>query len=622
MSSKVLIVEDERLIARDLAFQLTQLGYTVVAIADRADEAIAATQQHHPDLIVMDIQIKGEVNGIVTATHIRAEFDCPILFLTAHADNLTIQEAQAAQPFGYLVKPVDAQSLKAAIEVALTRAETERSLRSIPPVHYSYQAGGSLSADAPSYVVRQADRTLAEALQRGEFCYVFNSRQMGKSSLRVRMKAQLERQGDRCAAIDLTNIGSEQVTPEQWYKGIASELWRSFNLTSMTPFKAWWEEQAGLSPVQQLSRFMDDLLLEHCPTQRLFIFIDEIDSILSLKFPSDDFFALIRHCYNRRAEDARYNRLTFALFGVATPSDLIQDRTRTPFNIGHAIELNGFQPSEIDALVPGLATLSPQPEQLLQDILYWTEGQPFLTQKLCTLLLKQAESEQSNLLPSVLQPLLEQWETADEPEHLRTIRDRLLRNEAIAHQILGDYQTILQSGSIPIDDSTAQKELLLSGLVDKQSGQLRVRNRLYATVFDLNWVNKHLMQLRPYGSAIAQWSNTTTEPSQYLLRGQALHQAQTWAQGKTLSPADAQYLADSAAAEQRLADAQALTINRKMGELERDKFHLKWLLFGALSLVFLMAFLWFISLQRDMTQKKKHSALLPFVGSSHFIIQL
>ena len=100
-----------------------------------------------------------------------------------------------------------------------------------------------------------------------------------------------------------------------------------------------------MSPVQRLGELIEELLLAKLP-QPLVIFIDEIDSVLSFKEPLDDFFALIRACYNKRAQKSEYKRITFALLGVATPSDLISDAARTPFNIGLAIELHGFNLQE------------------------------------------------------------------------------------------------------------------------------------------------------------------------------------------------------------------------------------------------------------------------------------
>ncbi len=122
---------------------------------------------------------------------------------------------------------------------------------------FDYQVGGSLSINSPTYVVRSADRNLYKALKQGEFCYTLNARQMGKSSLMVRMMHHLQHEEFSCAAIDMTRIGSENVTPEQWYKGFAVELWRSFGLPNKVNLKTWWNERKDISPVQRLSQFIE-----------------------------------------------------------------------------------------------------------------------------------------------------------------------------------------------------------------------------------------------------------------------------------------------------------------------------------------------------------------------------
>jgi len=168
---------------------------------------------------------------------------------------------------------------------------------------------------------------------------------------------RLKAEGAACAAIDLTKIGSQDITPDQWYAGVMRRLVTSFRLP--INLRLWLQDREFLPPVQRLSEFIEQVLLESVSSP-IVIFIDEIDSILSLNFRTEDFFAFLRACIE-------YHSLTFALLGVAAPYDLIQDKRQTPFNIGRAIELQGFRPEEVQPLLDGLVAQVSNPTAVMAD---------------------------------------------------------------------------------------------------------------------------------------------------------------------------------------------------------------------------------------------------------------
>ena len=126
---RILIVEDESIVAKDIQMSLRKLGYNVVAICSNGEDAIRAAEEHGPDLVLMDIMLKGDMSGIEAAEQIRSRFNMPIIYLTAYADESTLSKAKITEPYGYIIKPFKEIDLRTSIEMAQYKHQKETDVR-------------------------------------------------------------------------------------------------------------------------------------------------------------------------------------------------------------------------------------------------------------------------------------------------------------------------------------------------------------------------------------------------------------------------------------------------------------------------------------------------------------
>ncbi|MGI8936327.1 MAG: AAA-like domain-containing protein, partial [Phormidesmis sp.] len=357
-----------------------------------------------------------------------------------------------------------------------------------------YTVGGTVQANEGGiYITRQADKELLQLCEESTFAYVLTPRQMGKSSLMIRTAEQLIDAGRQAVIVDLTQIGT-QLSADTWYSDFLDLV--ASQLMLATDVRQWWQANAQSGLTLRLTRFFQEVVLAEV-SEPIVIFVDEIDTTLSLGF-TDDFYAAIRYLYVARSTDSRLRRLSFVLIGVATPADLIQDPKRTPFNIGQRVDLTDFTAQEALPLTVGLGLAAEKEQQILEGVLYWTGGHPYLTQRLCRALVDQSAQgwTAAAVGPVVAETFLGQMSEQD--NNLQFVRDMLTKRapKPLAQEVLTTYRDIYRSRQPVFDEeqNLVKSHLKLSGVVRREGKRLQVRNRIYREVFSPQWIREHLPQ--------------------------------------------------------------------------------------------------------------------------------
>jgi len=345
--------------------------------------------------------------------------------------------------------------------------------------------GGTLRANTPSYVKRPADDELFNALMNGEYCYILTARQMGKSSLMIRTSQKLKERNIQSAVVDIQGIGINKI--REWYASLLSRIRRGLKLS--VDIDAWMKQKSNIGFGLLFSEFIQDVVLTEI-ADPVVIFLDEVDWMIMIDF-RDDFLASIRSIYNARAQYPEFNRISFVLLGVASPADLISEPTRTPFNIGHSIPLQELSLEDATPLQYGLELVCPgEGKRILERIFYWTNGHPYLTQKICKSIAEAGRADWHDSDVDLLVERLFLTEESRKEANLKFIQDRILSNEQSV-QMLKIYSRVRRTKVRENGQSILQNQLMLSGLLTSRDGYLEVRNLIYHVFFNDRWINQN-----------------------------------------------------------------------------------------------------------------------------------
>lgn len=375
-------------------------------------------------------------------------------------------------------------------------ASSENMAKMAPLPARRFHAGGVVPLGQAFYIERDADQRLVSELLQGRLCYILGTRQIGKSSLRVRAITELRRQGAKAASLNLQGFG---FPPEaEWYRGLIQRAAKELEL----PFSAseFFERHAHSGPVHQWTSFFHEVVLPNIDAP-VVIFFDEIDTVLSpdFRFSTDAFFASLRSLYEEvRGSFSHRPQLTFCLIGVATPEELIKDPVRSPFNLDNErLVLDDFTARQAEVLLPGLSVLPGSAEDWLAMVMSWTDGHPYMTQRLCQYLVDHPRpihelpgdvtraAVTTLFLSGHKDPNLSFAEA--QFQHISDHHER--------HSVVSLYRRIYIGDRVLYEpQDRLQSLLLLSGMVKlRQVGDERrlvARNRIFREVFGAKWIQE------------------------------------------------------------------------------------------------------------------------------------
>jgi WD40 repeat protein len=366
-----------------------------------------------------------------------------------------------------------------------------------------FSVGAPLHAVRAGYIRRNADQQLLDSLVGGGNAHVIAPARSGKTSLIAAVSAQLQSQGFRVAVIDLAQISDRDGGTDvgRWYYNIAYRLVRQLRLK--TDLLTWWQDKSMLSNRQRLVEFYTEVVLVNIQ-ERVVIFIDGIHCIAGQPF-AEHLLASIRVAHKSRVTDPEFNRLGFVLLGECDPQSLVSLDALSPFTVSQQIQLPDFSREELGIFRTELNLPLDDAEKALDHIFDWTNGQPYLVQKLARSVAREgcAGDIEDQVDRIARQQLAGRAALQNEP-HINYINREILKDRKHCEALLNLYGKMRKGVPVRYDPgSMPQRKLITLGLVVvAKDGRLAVRNRVYEAVFTARWANENL-PVRLRGPAIA-----------------------------------------------------------------------------------------------------------------------
>jgi hypothetical protein len=357
-----------------------------------------------------------------------------------------------------------------------------------------YNPGGTLAIDHPTYVVRDADAALQRSVLSGRICTVLSARQLGKSSLLTRVHHNLPA-GTRVVYVDLQINIQHEINVLSFYIALCADI--KATLPVRLDLEDFFENRGSLTVERRFFDFLTIHVLELLGDQRLIVEFDEIERLIGLPF-ADDFFAILRAVFNAGANAPKLRQIAFVLAGAVPPNALMSDSLRSPFNVADEIEISDLPRSGAEAhLALGLPFPHDLQRRAFDRIWYWTDGHPYLTQRVCAALAAQdwgSGSEVDLYVDATVKRFFVEEDAEDgyTIPHMKKLIDSF--DAAKRKQVVSLYADVYSGiGYSGKQGDPALAWLLMTGLVRRGvAGQLEVRNRIFRAVFHDGWIRQQL----------------------------------------------------------------------------------------------------------------------------------